>query len=278
MEKVKASKLTFKGENPEKKKKKRKHEKGEDEEELSGWTNAENIDDLIGPIYIVTVDRKFCLAVASNETSLAASTSDPIGDKLILQHVTQKSKPDQQQEEGANDDLEPDQVSEVFIGQLVTPTTLAIKTHKSHCLTCDKFGIVTAETEAVGSQEEWTPIFKEDGVAFQSAMHQGFLKADVDKGGLIRADSESIGFRETFLVKCQVARKKAKKRKQEGPVQKSMEELEIENLKKTQTWGMNRLKKPSEAVDDLKTAAAQGSLYEAMLDRRSKIKSDKFCK
>jgi len=46
----------------------------------------------------------------------------------------------------------------------------------------------------------------------------------------------------------------------------------------TQTWGMHRLKRPKESQEDLKKAAVDGNLYETMLDRRAKLKSDKFCK
>jgi len=125
--------------------------------------------------------------------------------------------------------LEPDQVNEVFLAQPVAANTVALKTHKSRCLSSDKFGIVTAEGEAVGPQEEWIPVFRENGVAFQSAVHDKFLKADVEKG-MLRADSDTVGFCEVFTVKCQAARKYASKKKKVSEAQKAPEDLEVEYL------------------------------------------------
>ena len=139
----------------------------------------------------------------------------------MLQQVTQPK------DESAHP--EPEQVQEVFIAQPVGANSVALKTHKSCALSCDKFGIITAEREAVGPQEEWIPIFRPDGIAFQSVVHEKFLKADVEKG-ILRADSDTVGYLEVFAVFCQAARKKAKKKKADDANSKSYEEIEVENL------------------------------------------------
>lgn len=192
-----------------KKKKKRRHD--EDEEEAGprdGWVNVDSLEDFAGPVFIVTSDRSKCLAVFGEGESA----------KLSLQRVTPR-------EEG---ELEPDQVVEVFLAQPVASNTVALKTNMSRCLSSDKFGLVSIQGEAVGPQEEWIPVFREDGVAFQSAVHEKFLKAETATG-VLRADSETVGFCEVFTVRCQAARKYAAKTKK-VPEKKAPEELEVEYL------------------------------------------------
>ena len=118
--------------------------------------------------------------------------------------------------------IEPDVVGQVFIAQQATstPGVVSLKTPFGRFVSADKFGIVSANREAVGpqvsgcpfkaaltpasddKQEEWTVILREDGVAFQSQFDK-FLAFE-DERNTLRADSESVGFAETFLVKCQV--------------------------------------------------------------------------
>jgi len=44
-----------------------------------------------------------------------------------------------------------------------------------------------------------------------------------------------------------------------------------------QTWGAGRIVVSHEDKKELKQARKEGRLAEAMLDRRSKLKSDRFC-
>lgn len=48
--------------------------------------------------------------------------------------------------------------------------------------------------------------------------------------------------------------------------------------KKFQSWGAGRLKVTNEDLRDLKLAKKSGTLAEAMLDRREKLKADRYCK
>ena len=76
---------------------------------------------------------------------------------------------------------------------------------------CDKFGVVSCENEAVGVQEEWEIIFREDGIAFKNS-YDKFLTVDEQDGKMvIRADSDTIGFHEIFTVKFQAQNRKKKK-------------------------------------------------------------------
>ena len=104
----------------------------------------------------------------------------------------------------------------------------------------DKFGVITADREAIGPQEEWIPIFKEDGIALQSC-YDKFLSADEiageeegEGGGggtgkyKLRADVETIGFCETWKIKCQARLRKKQKITQKET--KSISKFEVDQM------------------------------------------------
>ncbi|CAB4374820.1 unnamed protein product [Rhizophagus irregularis] len=150
--------------------------------------------------------------------------------------------------------IEPEDIASVFIGSRIV-----------------------AEREAIGPQEEWTPIIKSDGIALQS-IYEKYLSVDeiADGGYNLRADVETVGFCETWKIKCQARlRKKVKSTKKET---KPISEYEIEQIKKYQTWGGGRVKTSKEEISELKKAKKEGNFAEALLDRREKVKADRYCK
>ncbi|KAG0269226.1 hypothetical protein DFQ27_004466 [Actinomortierella ambigua] len=183
----------------------------------------------------------------------------------------------------------------------------SLKTHAGRYLSSDKFGVVTAQAEAIGMQEEWTMIVRDDhGLALQN--HYGkFLSVDEvaststsssssSKGKSssssskfqIRADAETIGFCESFTAKIQARfRQKAStsKRKKDGEDEEDEEDdldkeasLEHEQTRKYQTWSHGRVVVSERNARELKRARLDGRLNEALLDRREKVKSDRYCK
>ncbi len=72
-------------------------------------------------------------------------------------------------------------------------------------LSCDKHGLVTADREARGPQEEWTPIVLEDGMVTFMNIYEKYLGIDEVAGGqlTLRGDSDTVGFQERFYVKIQ---------------------------------------------------------------------------
>jgi len=261
-------KLTFKGSDKKKhhhkkkKDKKRKHEEEEENVPLEGWINVESADDLVGPIFIL-----------SNATEkLSCICSDSKTSKILLNSVVEM--------EDSNNvsikDVTPTDVSQVFvIKRVIDSSTFNLKSAFNKYLGCDKFGVVSCESEAVGVQEEWEIIFREDGIAFKNS-YDKFLTVDEQDGKMvIRADSDTIGFHEKFIVKFQAQNRKKKKAK---VAEKPLYSQEIDSVKKYQSWGNGRLVMPSQDLGDLKKAKKSGKMHEAMLDRREKLKSDSYCK
>lgn len=98
--------------------------------------------------------------------------------------------------------IEPNDVSQVLVGQSLIQGQYCLKSAFGKYLSCDPFGAVSASKEAVGPTEEWTPIKVDDGFAFKNAFGK-FLSVEKDTGK-VRADSISIESNETFHIRCQL--------------------------------------------------------------------------
>lgn len=178
----------------------------------------------------------------------------------------------------------PTDVSQVWVTTRIAGSTtinLRTGTGEGKFLSCDAHGIVSADRDARGPQEEWTPVIASDGmVAFQN-VYEKYLAVDETAGGglQLRGDSEEVGFRERFWVKIQNKYKQEahaeerKKKDASGPPQ--ADEHDINKL--YQSWGQGRNVLSSEDKKELKKARKEGRLAEAMLERRAKLKSDRFC-
>ena len=126
-----------------------------------GWVRADQLDDLVGPLFIThPSDPTICLTVDDN-------------DRLLAYPIP----------EGATE-TEPVIVNQVFVGArlLGTSNTFTIKSVHKKYLSSDKFGVVTADREAISGLEEWEPAMTDAGVAFRNA-HGKFLMVDQIAGG-----------------------------------------------------------------------------------------------
>lgn len=186
-----------------------------------GWVAVRALTDLGGPLFLTFAsDPPSCLTIDDkskvNMSTLQAPSQDSDDEEPRRKHI------------GGSvnfDTAEPTAVHQVLVATMIPDSDrLTLKAFNGKYLSSDKFGIVTAHTEAIGMQEEWTAIIKADeeegGIAFQN--HYGkFLSVDevaaetgkgAGGGVQIRADSETIGFCEIFRAKIQARfRKKAKK-------------------------------------------------------------------
>ena len=110
----------------------------------------------------------------------------------------------------------------------IQPNVVVFKSAYGKYLTADKFGLVSATAEAIGPQQEWTPILRDEGLALQSK-YEKFLKFEDDRN-TVRADSESAGFCEIYSVRCQAARRAEQRKKavQRAAAEKPVTELETE--------------------------------------------------
>ena len=105
-------------------------------------------------------------------------------------------------------DRTPSEVSQVWVTTRVAGAgtiNLRTGTGEGKFLSCDKHGLVSADREARGPQEEWTPVVLEDGMVAFMNIYEKYLSIDEVAGGqlALRGDSETVGFQERFYVKIQ---------------------------------------------------------------------------
>ena len=217
---VRSTKLKFKG---EKTKKKRKREDGDnaephtrrrkddDDRVPESWVLPEDPLEIRGPTFLMHPSDPTPLCVTYDSTR-----------RKVLLHPMVKSEDEQ---EISPLDYTPTEVSQVWVTTRVagSPTiNLRTGTGEGKFLSCDKYGLVAADREARGPQEEWTPVILSGGMVAFMNVYEKYLSVDEVAGGTLqlRGDSEEVGFRERFWVKIQHKYKQEahaeEKKKKEG--------------------------------------------------------------
>ena len=239
---IRATKLSFKGDS--KKKKKRKHrddgegddgekrakrEKKEDEHP-EAWVLPDNPNEIRGPTFCYhPSDPPVCI------------TYDAHRRKIMLVPLPKLETEASASEDGAPPILSytPTETSQVWVTTRVAGSetiNLRTGTGEGKFLGSTVHGLVAADREARGPQEEWTPVIlsRDSGaggmVAFQN-VYEKYLAIDEAAGGVLqlRADSDMVGFNERFWVKIQG---KYKREATEEERKKSLKDGDEERVKK----------------------------------------------
>ena len=152
------TKLKFKGE--KQKKRKRTHDDtkrqlNSEDTAQDGWVAAESLEDIsTGPLFITFA--------SSPPVALA---SDPLG-KIYASHITLNAN-------GEIANAEPDDVRQVWIAtRVVGSKKISLKTATGKLLSCDRVGILSATKEAIGPQEEWEPVQRDNAWAFRNVFER----------------------------------------------------------------------------------------------------------
>lgn len=255
--------LAFKGEPPRKKKKKELKPASIDsalnqtdagsfreQDEAEGWTDADSLEDLQGPIMITYAFDAAVSLVADARGSVFTIPLEPDSVKLS--------------------DAEPHDVRQVFVAASILSRAAGVVSLKNGAtgkyLSTDRFGDLRCEKDAISPSEEWTFIKRPDGWAIQSS-YETFISISPTA---VRADLQEIGFCETFRVRIQ-ARNKRRKARNGVAGGKSLTLLSKKELEEKCGRKLNM-----EEVDLLRLAQKSGELGEAILDIRVKGRSDKF--
>ncbi|XP_076810237.1 protein FRG1-like [Clavelina lepadiformis] len=261
--KVRNTKLLFKGEKRKKNKDKKKHKKrkrDDDAEQIrreqqekdtkdhGGWWLASNIEEFKGTIAIEMGKHIYVSAMDNGMFTLGAPRP-----------------------EGEGPDL-PEQLTCV----VVSDTKIALKTGFGKYLTLDRQNKVVGVSDAISSKEQWEPVFQ-DGKMALMASNGCFVNCN-DEGDL-EATSRMAGKDELLQIRS-IAERNEKTddgRPTEESSASNMKECEINYVKKFQSWQDHRLRLNEDEVSKLDNAKDSGKLHETLLDRRSKMKSDRYC-
>jgi protein FRG1 len=208
---IKSTKLKFKG---EKTKKKRKREVGDDgpvassskrrvdDKDPETWVLPENVNELRGPTFIMHPSDPSPLSINYNSTT-----------SRISLHALDKDIKAEDEDAPTLLARTPTDVAQVWvITRIAGTSTINIRTGvgEGKFLSCDAHGLVSADRDARGPQEEWTPVVLPDGMVAFMNVYEKYLGIDEVAGGALqlRGDSEEVGFAERFWVKIQYKYKK----------------------------------------------------------------------
>ncbi|OWF38067.1 protein FRG1-like [Mizuhopecten yessoensis] len=257
---VKAGKLKLKGHKDKKHKKhrKRKHDDEDaagssnpkDTSDLAdhgGWWKGQKLDDISGMVVVEMREQRYICP--QDNGSL----------KLGNQHLP-------------GDVPDPE---EVFTAIKINETKIAIKSGYGKYLSIDTDGSVIGKSDAIGSREQWEPVFQEGKMALNGCNGRFMSCTSDDK---IMCASSKAGPEEMIQIRMSV--KDEVDPLAHIPVEErgKLKDAEINYVKKFQSFQDRRLKISAEDLSNLKKAKTTGTLHECMLDRREKLKADRYCK
>ncbi|KAL4230863.1 Protein frg1 [Mactra antiquata] len=256
---VKGGKLKLKGSKHKKhkKSKKRKHEdddevslgsvntKHNDVAEYGGWWTVSKFGQITGNICIELAERRFMFAQDNGRFVLGPPREDGPEPEEILTAVK------------------------------VDETKIALKSGYDQYISVGSNNLVIGRSMAIGSKEQWEPVFQEGQMALNGC-NGCFISADEDDD--IVCSNKTASEKEMIKIRSNVSLITDPKYMMPQEERGSLKDAEINYVKKFQSFQDRKLKVSSEDKTQLKKAKKEGTLHESMLDRREKMKADRYCK
>lgn len=260
---VRTGKLLLKGEkrkkHKDKKHKKHKRKKEDPEEKArkelekedikvhAGWWNVKDVSKMKGNIAIEFGNGAYISAMDNGMFTLGPPHSDGEGPAP----------------------------TEQLTGIPLSDTKIAFKTGFDKYLGVTKAGRVTGVSDAIGPKEQWEPIFQDGKTALLSIGNNSFMSYDEE--GDIVAKCVTAGDDQILKIRTDNDRDV---KVDDTPVEEkvgNMKDCEVNYVKKFQSFQDRRLRVNEGDSSKLDVAKTDGKLHEVLLDRRAKMKSDRYC-
>lgn len=164
---------------------------------------------------------------------------------------------------------------EILLAVKVDDNKIALKSGYDQYLSVEPNNLVVGRSMAIGNKEQWEPVFEEGKMAL-NGYNGCFVSIDEDEDVVciskIAGPNEMIKIRSN--VSLTVDPKAAIPQEERG----SLKDAELNYVKKFQSFEDRRIKISSEDKSQLKRAKVDGNFHETLLDRRQKMKADRYCK
>ncbi|XP_055638296.1 protein FRG1 homolog [Toxorhynchites rutilus septentrionalis] len=257
---VKSSKLVLKGENSSGSKRKHKKHKKEkdskrtrvevDEDALKhgGWWKVAKVTEMTGSVAIQFGKRAFVKALDNGLFTLGAP-----------------------HDEGDGPDPE-----EIFTAVAINEEKVAFKSGYGKYLKAEKDGVITGRSDAVSAVEQFEPVFQNGKMALL-AVNGCFISVDPEDDAVV-AIKKKVGENEICIIRSCAVREQKNTKEVAVEEEGDLDQVEINYVKKFQKFQDKKLRVNTEDKATLKKAKVEGVLHEALLDRRSKMKADRYCK
>lgn len=165
---------------------------------------------------------------------------------------------------------------EVLTAITVNDTKVAFKSGYGKYLGINKDGTVTGRSDAIGAMEQWEPVFQDGKLALLSCT--SFFMSVRAEDDTVVATSRSAGPAEILQIRSAAVTEVDSSNDIPDEEKGSLNEIEINYVKKFQKFQDKKLRVSKNDKSELRKAQALGNLHEALLDRRSKMKADRYCK